>query len=61
MSVGVVAPFDYLFKGRTDYAQTYREEVDACAAVKDRVALGETGDRVFRDEGLLVPGQTGRR
>jgi flavin-dependent dehydrogenase len=38
VSVGVVAPFDYLFKGRTDYAQTYREEVEACTAVKDRVA-----------------------
>ena len=37
VSVGVVAPFDYLFKGRTDYAQTYREEVEACAAVTDRV------------------------
>src|SRR6185436_18787667 len=29
-SVGVVAPFDYLFKGRTDYAATYDEEVAAC-------------------------------
>jgi flavin-dependent dehydrogenase len=37
VSVGVVAPFDYLFKGRTDYAQTYREEVEACTAVRDRV------------------------
>jgi flavin-dependent dehydrogenase len=38
VSVGVVAPFDYLFKGRPDYAQTYREEVEACTAVKDRVS-----------------------
>ena len=38
VSVGVVAPFDYLFKGRTDYAKTYREEVEACSAVKERVA-----------------------
>ena len=38
VSVGVVAPFDYLFKGRTDYAQTYRDEVEACSAVKERVA-----------------------
>ena len=38
VSVGVVAPFDYLFKGRTDYAQTYEEEVGLCSAVKDRVA-----------------------
>ena len=28
VSVGVVAPFDYLFKGRGDYAQTYDEEVE---------------------------------
>ena len=33
-SIGVVAPFDYLFKGRTDYAKTYDEEVDLCPGVK---------------------------
>jgi geranylgeranyl reductase family protein len=38
MSVGVVAPFDYLFKGRTNYAQTYVEEVEACPAVKERLS-----------------------
>jgi flavin-dependent dehydrogenase len=38
VSVGVVAPFDYLFKGRTDYATTYDEEVACCPGVKDRVA-----------------------
>ena len=38
VSVGVVAPFDYLFKRRTDYAQTYEEEVEMCPGVKDRVA-----------------------
>jgi flavin-dependent dehydrogenase len=38
VSVGVVAPFDYLFKGRKDYAQTYEEEVQCCPGVKDRVA-----------------------
>jgi flavin-dependent dehydrogenase len=38
MSVGVVAPFDYLFKGRTNYAQTYEEEVELCPGVKQRVA-----------------------
>ena len=37
VSVGVVAPFDYLFKGRGPYAQTYGEEVDRCPAVKERV------------------------
>jgi flavin-dependent dehydrogenase len=41
VSVGVVAPFDYLFKNRGsagDYAQTYHEEVDRCPAVKERIA-----------------------
>jgi flavin-dependent dehydrogenase len=38
VSVGVVAPFDYLFKGRGPYEQTYKEEVEACPAVKQRVA-----------------------
>jgi flavin-dependent dehydrogenase len=38
VSVGVVAPFDYLFKGRVSHEQTYNEEVEGCAAVKQRVA-----------------------
>jgi flavin-dependent dehydrogenase len=38
VSVGVVAPFDYLFKGRTQYARTYDEEVADCPGVKERVA-----------------------
>jgi flavin-dependent dehydrogenase len=38
VSCGVVAPADYLFKGRTDYAQTYAEEVAHCPGVKERVA-----------------------
>jgi flavin-dependent dehydrogenase len=38
VSVGVVAPYDYLFKGRGDRGQTYEEEVERCPAVKHRVA-----------------------
>ena len=38
ISVGVVGPFDYLFKNRGNYQQTYDEEVERCGAVKDRVA-----------------------
>jgi flavin-dependent dehydrogenase len=38
VSVGVVAPFDYLFKGRTSHEETYREAVDRCPAVNERVA-----------------------
>jgi flavin-dependent dehydrogenase len=40
VSVGVVAPFDYLFKNRGPYEQTYEEEVERCAAVKQRVSGG---------------------
>jgi flavin-dependent dehydrogenase len=40
VSVGVVAPFDDLFKGRGPYAQTYEEEVERCPAVRQRVAGG---------------------
>jgi flavin-dependent dehydrogenase len=40
VSVGVVAPFDYLFKGRGSHEQTYNEEVERCPAVKERVASG---------------------
>ncbi len=38
MSVGVVAPFDYLFKNRGSHEQTYAEEVEACPAVQKRIA-----------------------
>lgn len=37
-SVGVVADFDYLFKGRKSNEETYFEEMDNCPAVKERVA-----------------------
>lgn len=38
VSVGVVAPFEYLFKDRGSHAQTYNEEVEKCSVVKERVA-----------------------
>jgi len=38
VSVGVVAPFDYLFKERGPYAATYEEEVELCPAVQERVS-----------------------
>ena len=52
VSVGVVAPFDYLFKNRRgSHEQTYQEEVEACPAVKRRVraATRRTGYFVTRD------------
>jgi flavin-dependent dehydrogenase len=38
VSCGIVAPFDYLFKGRKDYPATYEEEVERCPGVRERVA-----------------------
>jgi flavin-dependent dehydrogenase len=52
VSVGIVAPFDYLFKGRGgSHEQTYNEEVDRCPAVKRRIAgaTRATGYFVTRD------------
>jgi flavin-dependent dehydrogenase len=59
VSVGVVAPFDYLFKGRggnrgapgDNHEQTYNKEVDRCPAVKDRIsrATRVTGFFATRD------------
>jgi len=36
-SVGVVAPFDYIFKGRGSYATTYEEELRDCPGARTRV------------------------
>ena len=41
LSVGVVKPFDALFKNRGSHEQTYLEEVAACPAVAQRVAPGK--------------------
>jgi flavin-dependent dehydrogenase len=51
VSVGMVAPFDTLFKGRGSHEQTYQEEVERCPAVKERVSLGRrvTGYFATRD------------
>ncbi len=40
VSVGIVAPFDHLFKGRGSHEEVYREEIEACPAVKERIAKG---------------------
>lgn len=46
-SVGVVAPFDYLFKGRTDYAKTYEEELAQCPEAVRRLSTGERATGYF--------------
>jgi len=38
VSIGVVGPFDYLFKGRENHEKTYQEEVERCPAVQERIA-----------------------
>src|SRR5436190_3128962 len=47
VSVGVVAPFDYLFKGRGSHEQVYDEEVEACPAIKKRVSIGKRSTGYF--------------
>jgi flavin-dependent dehydrogenase len=47
VSVGVVAPFDYLFKGRGTHQQVYDEEAGACPAVKKRLAGAERATGYF--------------
>jgi flavin-dependent dehydrogenase len=52
VSVGIVAPFDYVFKGRgANHEKTYLEEVERCPAVKQRIAGAErvTGYFATRD------------
>ena len=52
VSLGVVAPFDYLFKGRRgNHEQTYREEVQHTPAVSERIknATRVTGYFATRD------------
>lgn len=51
VSVGVVAPFDYMFKNRGSHEQIYCEEVEMCPAVKDRVSNAKriTGYFATRD------------
>jgi len=47
VSVGVVGPFDYLFKGRGSHEQVYEEEVAACPAVERRLAGAERATGYF--------------
>jgi flavin-dependent dehydrogenase len=51
ISVGVVGPFDYLFKDRGSHEQVYEAEVAACPAVQRRVAGAkrETGYFATKD------------
>jgi flavin-dependent dehydrogenase len=47
VSVGIVAPFDYLFKGRDGHEQTYHVEVERCPAVSSRISAAERATGYF--------------
>jgi len=47
MSVGVVAPFDDLFKGRGTHEEVFNEEVEKCPAVKKRIEGSERATGYF--------------
>jgi flavin-dependent dehydrogenase len=47
VSVGVVAPFDHLFRGRADHEATYQEEVASCPGVRQRLAGAERATGYF--------------
>jgi flavin-dependent dehydrogenase len=47
VSVGIVAPFDYLFKGRESHERTYHEEVERCPAVSSRISAAERATGYF--------------
>jgi flavin-dependent dehydrogenase len=51
VSIGVVAPFDYLFKGRNNHEVTYDEEVERCLPIKERIGNAKrvTGYFATRD------------
>ena len=61
VSVGVVAPFDYLFKGRSSHEQIYQEEVERCPAVKQRLAGATRATGYFLTTRLFVPLDDGGR
>jgi flavin-dependent dehydrogenase len=47
VSLGVVGPFDYLFKGRGTHEEVYNEEIAACPAVQKRIAGAERATGYF--------------
>jgi flavin-dependent dehydrogenase len=47
VSVGVVGPFDYLFKGRGSHEQVYEEEVATCPALQRRLVGAERATGYF--------------
>ncbi len=46
-SIGVVADFEYLFKGRGDNEQTFYEEVERCPGVKARIEGAKQVNKIY--------------
>ena len=61
VSVGVVAPFDYIFKGRTNYATDLRGRGRQLPRGEGARRQRHARVRLLCDEGLLVPVQAGGR
>lgn len=47
ISIGVVGPFDYLFKGRGTHEQVYEQEVASCPALQKRLVGAERATGYF--------------
>ncbi|MFN9717850.1 MAG: NAD(P)/FAD-dependent oxidoreductase [Planctomycetota bacterium] len=47
ISVGIVAPFEYLFKNRGSHEQVYNEEVERCPALRERLAKANRATGYF--------------
>ena len=62
VSVGVVAPFDYLFKGRGGLRRRRTtKKSSACPGGEGARRDGQRDHRLLRHQGLLVPLDAGRR
>ena len=61
VSVGVVAPFDYLFKGKRIMDRRTEKRSRRCPAVQERVSKAKQGHRLFCYERLLLYRYGGRR
>lgn len=54
VSVGVVGPFDYIFKDRGNHETIYNEELAHCPAVQERIAGATRATGYFATRRLFV-------
>ncbi len=60
LSLGVVAPFDYLFKGRGSHEEVFNEEVENCPAVKERIASAKRVTGTLRPKTIRIARRDGQ-